>query len=86
VSFLILTNNEFIFLYRRTETEINERLQDVHNKLLQAGADRKETEREASRKECFAALQRIFPGVLPNPALYGFQYLSTGFRSSWSRC
>ena len=49
-------------IYRRTETEINERLQDVHNKLLQAGADRKESEREANLKECFSALQRIFPG------------------------
>lgn len=44
------------------EAEINEKLLDVHNKLLQAGVDRKESEREAKLKETLANLQRIFPG------------------------
>ena len=49
-------------LYRQLETEINEKLLDVHNKLLQAGVDQKESEREAKLKETLASLQRIFPG------------------------
>lgn len=45
------------------ETEINERLQDTYHKLLQAGADRRENERETRLKETLASLKRIFPGV-----------------------
>ena len=30
---------------------------------MQAGVDRKETERDAKLKETFSALQRLFPGV-----------------------
>ncbi|KAI0726494.1 cohesin complex subunit psm1 [Fomitopsis betulina] len=45
------------------EKEINEKLVDVHNKLLQAGVDQKESEREAKMKETLSNLQRIFPGV-----------------------
>lgn len=45
------------------EAEINERLQDCHQKLLQAGVDQKESERDAKFKETLASLQRIFPGV-----------------------
>ncbi|TFY79840.1 hypothetical protein EWM64_g4174 [Hericium alpestre] len=45
------------------EAEISEKLQDVHNKLLQAGVDQKETERDAKFKETLSNLQRIFPGV-----------------------
>lgn len=47
---------------RRLETEINEKLQDVHNKLLQANVDQRESERDARMKETLATLQRIFPG------------------------
>ncbi len=50
-------------VFRRLETEINEKLFDVHQKLLQAGVDQKETEREAKMKENLANLQRIFPGA-----------------------
>lgn len=50
--------------FRRLETEINEKLLDVHQKLLQAGVDQKETEREGKMKENLANLQRIFPGSL----------------------
>lgn len=50
--------------FRRLETEINEKLLDVHHKLLQAGVDQKETEREGKMKENLANLQRIFPGSL----------------------
>ncbi|GJJ15239.1 hypothetical protein Clacol_009515 [Clathrus columnatus] len=45
------------------ETELNDKLQECHIKLLQAGVDQKESEKEAKRKEVFASLQRIFPGV-----------------------
>lgn len=45
------------------EKELNEKLQDTYSKLLQAGADQRETERERRLKETLANLQRIFPGV-----------------------
>lgn len=48
--------------YSKLEIEINEKLQECHVKLLQAGVDQKESEKEAKRKETFASLQRIFPG------------------------
>ena len=51
------------FLLRKLETELNEKLIDVHNKLLQAGVDQKESEREARLKETLTNLQRIFPGT-----------------------
>lgn len=54
----------FATLSRRLETEINEKLQDVHNKLLQANVDQRESERDAKMKETLATLQRIFPGQL----------------------
>jgi structural maintenance of chromosome 1 len=50
----------------KLETEINEKLQECHIKLLQAGVDQKESEKEAKRKETFASLQRIFPGLCRN--------------------
>lgn len=46
----------------RLEAELNERLLEVHQKLMQAGFDQKATEREAKLKETLANLQRIFPG------------------------
>lgn len=45
------------------ETEVNERLQDTFNKLIQAGADKRENEREAKLKETLSSLRRLFPGV-----------------------
>lgn len=45
------------------ETEINERLQDAYHKLLQAGVDKQEDERERRLKETLSSLKRIFPGV-----------------------
>ncbi|CBQ73643.1 probable SMC1-chromosome segregation protein [Sporisorium reilianum SRZ2] len=45
------------------ETKLNDTLQVCYNKLLQAGNDLKEVEREAAMKETIAKLQRIFPGV-----------------------
>ncbi|KIR74165.1 cohesin complex subunit psm1 [Cryptococcus deuterogattii CA1014] len=36
---------------------------DTYHKLLQAGADRRENERETRLKETLASLKRIFPGV-----------------------
>ncbi|KAI0041884.1 cohesin complex subunit psm1 [Auriscalpium vulgare] len=45
------------------EAELNEKLGEIHNKLLQAGVDQRESEREAKQREVLANLQRIFPGV-----------------------
>ena len=62
------------------ETELAEKLSDTHDKLLQAGVDRRETERDAKLKETFAALQRIFPGrsydrMLMTSAVVGFKHI-----------
>lgn len=47
----------------RLETETNEKLADVYQRLLQAGMDRTESEREIKLKETLSNLQRVFPGV-----------------------
>ncbi|KAH7887101.1 RecF/RecN/SMC [Phlebopus sp. FC_14] len=47
----------------RLETETNEKLADVYQRLLQAGVDKTESERETKLKETIASLQRVFPGV-----------------------
>lgn len=47
----------------RLEMETNEKLADVYHRLLQAGVDRTESEREVKLKETLSNLQRIFPGV-----------------------
>jgi hypothetical protein len=46
----------------QTEAELNEKLKEVMNKLLQAGADKQESERDAKLKETLAVLKRTFPG------------------------
>ncbi|CAL1698943.1 unnamed protein product [Somion occarium] len=48
---------------QQLEAQTNEKLMDVHNKLLQAGVDQRESEREVRLKESLANLQRLFPGV-----------------------
>ncbi|EPQ50920.1 condensin complex subunit SMC1 [Gloeophyllum trabeum ATCC 11539] len=45
------------------ETELNEKLAEVYQKILQAGMDQRESEREMKLKEVLTGLQRIFPGV-----------------------
>ncbi|KZT24830.1 RecF/RecN/SMC protein [Neolentinus lepideus HHB14362 ss-1] len=45
------------------ETELNEKLAEVYQKIMQAGMDQRESERETKLKEVLAGLQRIFPGV-----------------------
>ena len=42
---------------------MNEKLQDVYGKLMVAGADKREGEREAKLREVIASLKRVFPGV-----------------------
>lgn len=44
-------------------TELDEKLQDCLNKLLEADDGRRESEREIRMKETVYALKRIFPGV-----------------------
>lgn len=45
------------------ETELNDILQECYTKLIQAGNDARESEREAKMKESIVALTKIFPGV-----------------------
>lgn len=45
------------------QTELEEKLQDVLNKLLEADDGRRESERELRAKETVTAMKRIFPGV-----------------------
>lgn len=47
----------------KRETELNDTLQACYTKLIQAGNEARESEREAKMKETFAALAKIFPGV-----------------------
>jgi structural maintenance of chromosome 1 len=44
-------------------TELEEKLQEVLRKLLDADDGRKETEREVKIREMVSSLKRIFPGV-----------------------
>jgi len=44
------------------DAEVDEKLQNVYQQLLQAGVDKHESEREVRLKETLASLQRIFPG------------------------
>ena len=57
-----LTNLQRHF-YRRLEAEANEKLGEVYQKLLQAGVDKTQPEKEAKLKETLASLQRRFPGM-----------------------
>lgn len=59
LSYMLLTCPVFSQL----EAELNEKLGEVYNKLMQAGTDQRETEREIRLRETLSALQRIFPGV-----------------------
>ena len=52
-----------MFYERQLERELNEKLAETHEKLLQAGVDKKESERDARLKETLSNLQRIFPGM-----------------------
>ena len=45
------------------EKEINEKLDDTYQRLLQASVDRHESEKEAKLKETLANLSRIFTGM-----------------------
>ena len=45
------------------QTELDEKLQAVLNKLLEADDGRRQNDREVRMKETIAALKRIFPGV-----------------------
>lgn len=47
----------------KRETELNDLLQQCYTKLIQAGHDARESEREVKMKESVASLARIFPGV-----------------------
>lgn len=44
-------------------TELNEKLQSCVNKLLEAGQDARESERESRFRETINTLKKIFPGV-----------------------
>ncbi|KAJ3410001.1 Structural maintenance of chromosomes protein 1, partial [Chytridiales sp. JEL 0842] len=48
---------------RQQESQKNEQLAEVQGKLLQARADRNESEKEAKNRETLESLKRIYPGV-----------------------
>ncbi|VDB88229.1 unnamed protein product [Peniophora sp. CBMAI 1063] len=48
---------------QQLEQEIGEKLNETAAKLLQAGVDRSESEREAKLRDTLQSLQKIFPGV-----------------------
>ena len=59
-------------LFRKLHVEADEKLQNIYHQLLQAGADKHESDRETKLKETLASLQGIFPGpftFLPFPWL-----------------
>ncbi|BEJ14460.1 hypothetical protein CspHIS471_0402270 [Cutaneotrichosporon sp. HIS471] len=45
------------------ETELNDRLQETLRKLVEAGADKRESEKEIRLKENIATLRRLFTGI-----------------------
>ena len=47
----------------QAETELNEKLQHTMNMLLQAGVDKRDSDREVKLKETITSLKRIFNGV-----------------------
>lgn len=49
-------------MYRRLEAETNEKLTEVYSKILQAGVDKTQSERDVKLKETLSTLQRMFPG------------------------
>ena len=57
-------------LFRKLHVEADEKLQNIYHQLLQAGADRHESDREAKLKETLASLQGIFPG----PSIFSFSF------------
>ena len=56
-------------LLRKLHVEADEKLQNIYHQLLQAGADKHESDREAKLKETLASLQGIFPGPFFFPFL-----------------
>jgi structural maintenance of chromosome 1 len=59
--YMLLT---YDYLFRKLHVEADEKLQNIYHQLLQAGADKHESDREAKLKETLASLQGIFPGPL----------------------
>lgn len=54
------------------EAETNEKLMDIHEKLLQAGVEQRESERDIKFKETLQNLQRLFPGqTQPLDSVFG---------------
>ncbi|KAJ3029322.1 UNVERIFIED_CONTAM: Structural maintenance of chromosomes protein 1 [Siphonaria sp. JEL0065] len=49
--------------FRQQESEKNEKLSEIQEKLMQARADRSESDRDSKNRENLEALKRIFPGV-----------------------
>ncbi|KAF9934466.1 Structural maintenance of chromosomes protein 1 [Linnemannia zychae] len=47
----------------KTENELNEKLTDILNQLMEAKLDQRESEKEQKMKETLSSLKRIFPGV-----------------------
>lgn len=52
------------FSFRRLEAETNEKLAEVYQKILQAGVDKNQSDRDVKLKETLSNLQRMFPGTV----------------------
>ena len=53
----------FAFISQR-EVELNEQLQEVLNKLMEAKIGQKESEKESKFNECLNLMKQIFPGKM----------------------
>lgn len=45
------------------EIQLNEKLQETLNRLMQAKAEQRESEKETRFKECLNMMKQIFPGI-----------------------
>lgn len=46
------------------EIQLNEKLQETLNRLMQAKAEQRESEKETRFKECLNMMKQIFPGTI----------------------
>ena len=67
------------------EKEINEKLGEIYQQLLQASVDRQESEKEARLKETLTNLSRIFPGIKISQKICGSMTDLT-HRRPWACC
>lgn len=50
-------------MFSQREIQLNEKLQETLNRLMQAKAEQRESEKETRFKECLNMMKQIFPGI-----------------------